>query len=121
MRTTRDPLQRVSRDSNRSKTVVSLRSPLRLAGFELRARRLLTSVRRTTGVAGLSETEGFARVATAASVFRADARNHEAGVAGFEPDRDSLRSSRRVRISGPFSRLAVARRKTGVAGFEPAF
>ena len=42
------------------------------------------------------------------------------GVVGFEPDRDSLRSSRRARISGPLgsSRPFVA--QAGVAGFRSA-
>jgi hypothetical protein len=35
---------------------------------------------------GLSKPEGFAKVTTAASVFRTDVRNREAGVVGFELD-----------------------------------
>jgi hypothetical protein len=38
----------------------------------------------------LSKPEGFAKVTTAASVFRTDVRNREAGVVGFEPRPDVL-------------------------------
>ena len=49
---------------SRSKAVASLRSALRLAGFELRGRSLLTFVRSRTGVAGVSKREAFASYAT---------------------------------------------------------